>query len=333
MRRKSPNANSNLKPAEIVAQEAPITASQPIAEQMARLQILAKAKPTTSRLIEIGPELAEHILQTRNLSNRPMKPGKIKDYAADLRSGRWGMTGDTIKFASDGTLKDGQNRLAAVIRAHGPILRTHAVFGVDADLFTRMDIGKNRTPADVFHIAGLHYPAHAAATVRWLNILTSDNPNNRGAHFTNDELLEAYRGRYDPVLIEDSVRVALEVKKGTGAPVGAMAALHYIFAKADGAEKATSFFLEWANDQGSARSATRQLQTRLQELAIQTNNRIHESVRNALVVQAYLAYRDGKPITRKDLQFEPGEDAFPALPRPDETTPAPKGSHHAAKAA
>lgn len=305
----------SLKPAEVLEQIIPIAANQPLPEQVARLQVLTKAKPETSRILEIGPELAEHILTSRNVSNRPMKSGKIKAYAADLRSGRWGMTGDTIKFASDGTLKDGQNRLAAVVRAHGPVLKTHAVFGVDSDLFTRMDIGKNRTPADVFHIAGLHYPAHAAATVRWLNILTSDNPNNRGASFTNDELLEAYRGRYDPVLIEDSVRIGLEVKKGTGAPVGAMAALHYIFAKEDGPEKATAFFLEWANDNGSARSATRQLQTRLQELAIQTNNRIHESVRNALVTQAYLAYRKGGTVTRKELNFEPGEDAFPALPK------------------
>lgn len=301
--------------ADIINTPEPIKANMPLPVQLERLQVLTKAKPETSRILEIGPELAEQILATRNLSNRPMKPGKIKDYAADLRAGRWGLTGDTLKFGPDGTLKDGQNRLAAVVRAHGPVLKTHAVFGVEGDLFTRMDIGKNRTPADVFHIAGLHYPAHAAAAVRWLMILTSDNPNNRAAHFTNDDLLAAYRQRFDPVAIEDSVRVGLEVKKGTGAPVGAVAALHYIFAKEDGQDKATSFFLEWANDQGPARGPTRQLQTRLQELGIQTNNRIHESVRNAMITQAYMAYREGKTLTRKELAFEPGEDAFPAMPK------------------
>lgn len=321
------NAQSKIKAADVVAMPMPITQSLTIEQQLDRLNTLVKAKPQTSRILEIGPELAEQILNQRNVSNRPLKPGKIKDYANDLRAGRWGLTGDTIKFAPDGTLKDGQNRLAAVIRANGPVLKTHVIFGIESGLFTRMDIGKNRTPADVFHIAGLHYPAHAAATVRWLLILTSDNPNNRGAHFSNDELLAAYRERFDPVAIEESVRIALEVKKGTGAPVGAVAALHYIFSQEDGPDKANAFMLEWANDNGPARGPVRTLQTRLQELAIQTNNRIHESVRNALIVKAYVAYRAGETLKRSDLSYEPGEENFPAMPKAEKETakPSPKG--------
>lgn len=291
----------------------PITADMPFPAQQAALEALCKARPEQSFILEIGPELAEHILTTRNVSNRPMKPGKIKEYAAALRSGQWGLTGDTLKFAPDGTLKDGQNRLAAVVRANGPALQTHAVFGISADLFTRMDIGKNRTPADVFSIAGLQYAAQAAATVRWLLILTSDFPGNRGASFSNETLLEAYKERFDPISVERSVRVAMEVKKGTGAPVGSVAALHYLFALEDGEDMATRFMLDWANGNGARNAPNKVLQKRLDDLMLQTNNRIHETVRNAMIVQAYLAYRDDKPIKAKDLAFEPGEDEFPKI--------------------
>ncbi len=296
----------------VIDMSRPIKANMSLEDQLHVLEALCRAKPDRSRVLEIGPELAEAILTQRNVSNRPMKPGKIKEYAEALRSGAWGLTGDTLKFGTDGTLKDGQNRLAAVVRANGPVLETHAVFGIDPALFTQMDIGKNRTPADIFNIAGLQYAAQAAATVRWLMILTSDNPANRGAHFTNEELLSAYKTRFEPLDIDRSVKVAIEVKKGTGAPVGAVAALHYLFAKEDGDDVATRFMLDWANGVGPRNAPTKVLQKRLDVIMLATNNRIHESVRNAMIVQAYIAYRAGRTIKPADLSYEPGE-RFPEL--------------------
>src|SRR5262249_7220576 len=146
----------------------------------------------------------------------------IKRYAADLLAGRWGLTGDTIKFGSNGLLRDGQNRLAASVRAGRPI-RSHVVFGVDPDLFARMDIGKNRTPADVFAIAGISHATHVAGSVRWLLILTSDNPGDRGAQFSNEELLAAYRERFDADKLEHSIQCALAVRRSTRHPVAPLA--------------------------------------------------------------------------------------------------------------
>lgn len=299
----------NTSTADIVRSPVPITEKDPVEVAATKLDTLIKHPPETSRVLTITPALAERILTTRNLNNRPMKSGKIKDYARDLKEGRWGLTGDTLKFASDGSLRDGQNRLAAVIRASVPLV-THAVFGIKPDLFSRMDIGKNRTPSDVFSIAGFHYANHAAATVRWLLILTGRNPADRSAHFTNEELLSAYREKFDPVAIEDAVKIALEVKKNTGAPVGSVAALCYLFTKEDG-DKAAHFFRDWTEGRGNARSPVKALQKRLTEISVATNNRVHESVRNALIVLAYIAYREGRSLKPADLKFEPGEDDFP----------------------
>lgn len=300
----------------------PLSQNQSLDEQIEVLENLIAKPPARSRLLTIGPELAEHILTTRNLSNRPMKPFKIKEYADDLVNGRWGVTGDTIKFGKDGQLKDGQNRLAAIVRAQKP-MTTHAVFGVSPDLFARMDVGKVRSPGDVFHIAGLHYPAQSAAAVRWLLIFNSNNPNNRGAHFTNDELLRAYREVFKPVEVEQSVRLAMEVKKNTGAPVGTVAALHYLFSIED-PDKADQFMTEWASGSGGKNAPVRVLQRKLASEAAATNNRVHENVRNHYIITAWNAYKAGKTLSVRSLKADPMEP-IPDLPRvkvPEELRPA-----------
>lgn len=279
--------------------------SRLLQSQVAELQSLIKHPPSTSKIIEFSPALADYILTNFSRDNRPRKLAKIKRYAQDLIEGRWGLTGDTIKFGSNGVLRDGQNRLAACIRAGKP-LRSHVVFGVDPDLFMRMDIGKNRTPADVFSIAGIPYATHVAGTVRWLKILMSDNPGDRGAQFSNEELLEAYRKEYDPDKLEHSIQCALAVRRSTRHPVAPLAALHYIFAEKN-RQKADSFFDEWAMDRAKrARAPTRYLQRRLVEVARQSNQRLHENVRNAFIIRAWNAYIAGRSLSKAEMEHAPG---------------------------
>ena len=85
--------------------------------------------PVTSVIIEIDPKTAEEILTNRNVGNRPPKPNKVQQFAADMVRDRWGLTGDTIKFGTNGLLLDGQNLLSAGVRS-GRSFRTHIVFGL-----------------------------------------------------------------------------------------------------------------------------------------------------------------------------------------------------------
>jgi hypothetical protein len=278
-----------------------IVASMPLNEQMAILESLIRHPPANSRVIEFSPKLSEYVLTNLNPSNRPTKPAKIKKYAADLADGMWGLTGDTIKFGTDGFLKDGQNRLAASVRTGRP-LTTHVVFGINPQLFARMDIGKNRSGADVLFIAGVSYANHVAAAVRWLMILTSDDPADRGAQFSNEDLLAAYRDRFDAVRLEHSIQTALAVRRTCYHPVGPLAALHYIFSERD-ARKADAFFDEWATGRAKKiRAPSRYLQKRLVEIAAASNNRVHENVRNALIIKAWNAYLAGRTVSKTDMQ-------------------------------
>ena len=56
----------------------------------------------------------------------------------------WSLTGETIKFGTDGLLKDGQHRLYACIRANTPF-DTHAIFGINPETFQHIDVGKKLT--------------------------------------------------------------------------------------------------------------------------------------------------------------------------------------------
>jgi hypothetical protein len=281
--------------------ERKIKASMPLGDQIATLGQLISSPPTNSRVIEFGPKLAEYVLTELNPNNRPMKGGKIKKYAADLANGQWGLTGDTIKFGTDGFLKDGQNRLAACVRVGKP-LTSHAVFGIASELFARMDIGKNRTGGDVFAIAKISYAGHVSGAVRWLLILKGSNPGDRGAQFSNEELLTAYREQFDAERIEHSVIAALAVRKTCHHPVGPLAALHYIFSEHD-PKKADAFFDEWASGRTKkARAPARALQTRLVEISASSNNRVHENVRNALIIKAWNAYVAHRTVTKAEMQ-------------------------------
>lgn len=281
--------------------ERKIKSTMPLGEQIATLGQLISNPPTNSRVFDFGPKLAEYVLTELNPHNRPMKAAKIKKYAADLANGQWGLTGDTIKFGSDGFLKDGQNRLAACVRVGKPFT-THVVFGIQPELFARMDIGKNRTGGDVFAIAKISYAGHVAAAVRWLMIFKGTDAGDRGAQFSNEELLTAYREQFDAERIEQSVIAALAVRKTCHHPVGPLAALHYLFAEHD-QKKADAFFEEWASGRAKkARAPTRSLQNRLVEISASSNNRVHENVRNALIIKAWNAYVARRTVTKAEMQ-------------------------------
>lgn len=274
---------------------------------IARLDHLIRNPPENSRVIEFPPEVSAYVLEHYNISNRPKKPAKIRTYARDMAGGTYGLTGDTIKFGSDGYLKDGQNRFSAGVLAGVPFT-THVVFGVDPALFARMDIGRTRSAADVFAIAGIAYAADSAAAVRWLVLLTSPNPLNRVTH-ANELLLERYR---DFPNLEPSVRIGQGIRLTWGHPAGAMAALHYLFARKDAA-RADEFFSRWQEGRFEKRSdPIKFLQDRLLSMKAQNHGRVHEAVRNALVITAWNAFVTGSKVTAESIQWHLGQ-SFPAI--------------------
>jgi hypothetical protein len=77
--------------------------------------------------------------------------------------------------------------------------------------------------------------------------------------------------------------------------------------------KADEFFDEWATGRAKrARAPARQLQTALQEIATASNNRVHENVRNALIIKAWNSFVAGRTVTRADMRHAIS-DPLPAI--------------------
>lgn len=123
-------------------------------------------------LEEITPEIAKDWLAKYNTNNyRPFKPRKIDQYARDMAAGHWRLTTETVKFDWNNILADGQNRLAAIIKANVTLTLVIAR-GLDPVATDVMDTGGARRAADVLRRHGGQETQAVAAAARialWAN--------------------------------------------------------------------------------------------------------------------------------------------------------------------
>lgn len=117
----------------------------------------------TAIVVKVTPEVAEKWLG-KNVHNRNVRPRTVDSYARDMAAGQWQITGEAIKFASNGDLLDGQHRLLAVIQS-GVTIEMLVVSGLDPAAQEAMDSGTARTTGDALRLRGetAHYSALAAA--------------------------------------------------------------------------------------------------------------------------------------------------------------------------
>lgn len=120
-------------------------------------------KPSAS-VVFVTPDMAERWLEA-NTRNRNLNEKVVRTYVRDMISGAWLLTGEGIKFATDGSLLDGQHRLTAIVRA-GVTVPMFVMRGVSPEAQRVMDTGKKRTAADALSVLGEQNPAQLAATVR-----------------------------------------------------------------------------------------------------------------------------------------------------------------------
>jgi hypothetical protein len=99
--------------------------------------------PIRAEIVTVTPEQAKEWLARRSDRQRRLNEFAIETYARDMAAIDWGLTGDPIKFDTEGQLIDGQHRLAACIKA-GVSFTTLVVYGVDPDTFDQTDTGRRR---------------------------------------------------------------------------------------------------------------------------------------------------------------------------------------------
>lgn len=103
----------------------------------------------------------------KNTDNRPARDKWIRQLAEAMSAGEWQMNGETIKFDVNGTLRDGQHRLEAVILS-GKNIPMMVVRGLAEDVFTTIDQGRPRRIGDEFARRGEPNYTCLAGAVAWL---------------------------------------------------------------------------------------------------------------------------------------------------------------------
>src|SRR5258707_13483681 len=103
---------------------------------------------------------------------------------AAIQRGEWQLTGEAIKLDDEGRVRDGQNRLHAIVEAGVPV-RSVVARGVSEDAFDVMDTGRSRNAADVLHIHGFPSQNALAAAARGLMFIERYGrvfPSHRDSH-------------------------------------------------------------------------------------------------------------------------------------------------------
>lgn len=113
-------------------------------------QFLAASK--VIKTTNITPEQAQYYLDNHNTKNRKINPTIVEKYAQDMKQNQWLHGADCVTFDRNGTLLNGQQRLAAVVKAGKPVefdIKYGLPVGDSPD-----DRGRKRSLVDALRMSG-----------------------------------------------------------------------------------------------------------------------------------------------------------------------------------
>lgn len=262
-------------------------------------------------LVSVTPELASEWL-LRNTHNRNLRQRVVLAYAADMASGNWQWNGESIKFAEDDALLDGQHRLAAIIES-GVTLPMLVVRGLPNHTQETVDGGAKRTFSDVLALRGERCNSTLAAVTRrvaaWemgarrIGTKVKYTP-------TNAQLLQTLE-KY-PDLRDIAVSVG-GVAKHCDIPGSILGLGWWLFGQL-GSEDAEFFFARLGDGQGLVKGDPIYELRRTAENSKTVHGERSETFLTAILIKAWNAYRDGKPVGL--LTYRPGGAKPERFPEP-----------------
>lgn len=255
-----------------------------------------------------------------NTHNRNLRARVVSGYARDMKSGNWRWNGETIKIATDGTLLDGQHRLAAIVEAETAVDML-VIRGLPNLAQETMDAGAKRTLGDVLKLRGEANVVPLASTIRgvagWLA-----GARGTSMQFPNAELLQTLEQHRD---IRLAVSPASRAYAATALPVGVGGTARCLFSEIHAAD-ADHFFDRLASDEdhhaGEPVHALRKLLLSQRE----TRGERNRKVLLAVPIKAWNKYGRGRPApscSSHPEELTPNSSPNPASSRTDEHEDAP----------
>jgi hypothetical protein len=263
----------------------------------------------TVEIVDVSPELAESWL-SKNPNNRNLRRSVVDGYARDMSAARWAHNGETVKFAADGHLFDGQHRLNAII-VSGATVPMVVVRGLSPDVMPTVDAGAKRSYSDALKLQGEDNTSTLAAVARRAVMWERGMRTNTGAIRPMPLEMNDFLVRHPE--IRTSADLASRLASRESLPASVYGLCHFLFAKLD-AEDASWFLMRVSDGDGIASSdPIAQLRGRITRLRVR-GGRINETEGLALTIRAWNAHRAGE--TRTKLQMPKGGLTNENFPEP-----------------
>lgn len=259
---------------------------------------------------EVTPELAHEWLGF-NTHNRHLRQRVVLAYAADMTEGNWRWNGESVKFAEDGTLLDGQHRLAAIAES-GVTMRMLIVRGLPDHAQETLDAGAKRKFYDVLKLRGEPAATTLAALARRVTLWEAGFRSTGSGTYapTNAQLLQTLE-KY-PALRQialEANRIALHC----GLPASIIGLGWWLFSALD-EDDAAFFFGRLADGQNLLRGDPVYELRRTVEQSRGVRGERSEKYLTAIMIKSWNAYRDGSKVGL--LRYRPGGANPEKFPEP-----------------
>jgi len=276
------------------------------AEDMSEWYALVAKPPLHSVVIDIGPEMARQILQVANHHNRHLGQFHADKIGRSIKADDYELTGDTIKFDTDGRMLDGQHRLRACEKS-GKVIRTHAVFGLHEDVFDVIDQGKKRSAGDILGLCGVEAPNLVAAAVRWVRWYDEGGKRSFDMRDTR-QIKKAALGSMKG--IGEWIVKARQVNVNFKHPPGIIAGILFVIAR-ENKQIADDFVQAWLNGGRMGRNKT--FDVLHQRIATERHRgAMNNEVRAAMIIQAFNHWNAHSVASERSLKWKK-EWTFPTV--------------------
>jgi hypothetical protein len=274
-----------------------------------RLDVVVDGVPVSLTIENVDPETAERML-LKNTQNRNLKRVAILRFVEDMRTGNWQWTAEPLRFAADGTVIDGQNRLVALIEA-GVTLPFLVVRGLPMKAQEDVDTGTPRKFGDVLTLRGEPNATHLAALVRRVAAWERGHRRHLNSTVTSYHALSQTLDAHPE--LRDYIHPGRKVASATGMTPAVATFAWWLFASIDG-EDADFFFARLADGQNLAKgNPIFELRRTLAESKSAKGQR-SETYILAITIKAWNAYRAGETVGL--YRWKPGGAKPESFPEP-----------------
>lgn len=265
-------------------------------------EIPSKLQPRFQNVI-VTPETAREALARIAYIGENKKPSNVRGhsqnrsatYAQDMKEHDWRVTGDTIRFDTEGRLIDGAHRLHAVVTA-GVSVEMSVATNVPDDAFHGIDVGSSKTAGQIVGYQGTADADQVCAVIRWV-IWYNRSMKNKGAMIKGlaTTVAQVEHGLRSHPNIPQSVRATSMFRglKPALIPWSTAGFVHYMGSRTS--PEAADDFIDQLVNQGETKrfAPTRVLRDWIIQHRILNNNHLNRWAACWMTVMTWLCFEEG----------------------------------------